>query len=683
MSSKQKIASGILSFIIIWLLILILPDQRAWVKRQITFSHPAIQTSAFPSDDAIAKVLFRHPNDPRVMAFKIEKGFDDAFRWRYINNQVPYINLSKKQPANDDDYFLTIKNCIHQYDALIQRFPHEKWLIQSRLRLTLADLDYKNFDFGTLLSDHPRKNRSINPNTLNAADLKKAIELAQKGETYDPQNSFYNWTLASLCFALRQNEKALNALQQGATKPEYDSGVLQEMQRRAGILKLAGMNSWEDYTNMWQEISLSSGTYLFTKNWTSWAAIRQGAKAEDAGNNQRALDIYGAQLRLVETLFNKRVFNDSIDSYRRLLIQIWAGQNRKEIHPRQAPGKVLTVKEVHQRNLDDFLGPAKRFAAYATKFHRPNLAQKTTELAQEYKSLDPYPDFRSPTSVVGGLPMEKAEMLGRAYWMQSQILYIVLLCAFLTIIAFAGLAIEHKLSGNSESSEIPLPAIDIIAGVIFAFAAVAVYLRLSFNDSDAGKGVFLNRTLVNFLPIDIRNTSGFLNSLDFWVPVFLVFLFVVWCRLSTMWRTRKIVYPERGNFGGILFKWGRTVGSLLVIFLMLLWLFVTQLVLPLNSENTLIIMAAPILIYLAFMVAHKVIVIYLNLPIYRRRIRYFYQWLPRLLGAIALAGSLVYLVIAWYMIPARGDAFWAIREVSKNGEVQQQEMMEQQHKLLK
>lgn len=62
----------------------------------------------------------------------------------------------------------------------------------------MAGLDYRYFDFGTLLSDQPRKNRKINSYTLTDADLKKGIQLAQNGAADDPRNSFYNWAEAAI-----------------------------------------------------------------------------------------------------------------------------------------------------------------------------------------------------------------------------------------------------------------------------------------------------------------------------------------------------------------------------------------------------------------------------------------------------------------------------------------------------
>ena len=80
------------------------------------------------------------------------------------------------------------------------------------------------------------------------------------------------------------------------------------------------------------------------------------------------------------------------------------------------------------------------------------------------------------------------------------------------------------------------------------------------------------------------------------------------------------------------------------------------------------------------MIAHKVIVIYLNLPIYRQRLRYFHEWLPRLLGAIAVTGSLVYLILAWNVLNPHQSARANILNMFKNGEVRPLEMIEQSQK---
>jgi|GEM_PF-4966237 len=656
MSSPQKLCSGVLGLLIIWLIILMVPRQREWTVRQLTVFQPQSFTAAFPGKKALQKVLSQHPDDPRVLSFAIEKQYQTAF--------LQHINQSNSEP-NDNAYYLTIKDCIRQYDDLIQRFPAEHWLVQNRLRLTLTGLDAVNFDFTTFFSTEAIKQYSINPNMVSGQELKQGIILAQQGMKTDPSNSFYNWAQAAFYFAMKQKGKAIATLEQGAGKPNYDDGILLELQRRAGILKLTGTDSWANLTRMWQVTKYADSASASPMTWTTWAAIHQAAIIEKKGDHQHALDIYGALMKLTNTLLNRPVFKGHDVIYRELfLARIWVAESRRP--PRISPNTVLTAKQAEQTAVDNWLEAANRFSQYANKHHRPDLAQQASALARKYVSLayDPPTNHGLPEEI-GGLPIASADQLARVYWVQSQILYVVLLCAIFAIISFLML---HFCFAANPTKKIAVQIWDIIGGAVFSIAATAFYVNAALKLASANEGIFLKAELVNFSNFDIRNSVLFLGNMSLWGPVLLVVSFIAWCRLSVLWRTRKITYPERGNFGGILFKWGRTVGSLLVIFLLLLWAFAVQLCFPWRL-HTMLIAIAPALFYLTCMIVHKSFVVIQNIPIYRQRIHYFYQWLPRFLASFCLLGSVIYLILALGVLPRHADARFQLLQLFKNGEV--------------
>jgi hypothetical protein len=117
-------------------------------------------------------------------------------------------------------------------DQLIEKYPDTAWLPALRLRITLAVFTTNRL--GGELSDpyfpdnlkagkpSPEISSAVKRNFSNS-DLAAALKICALGEKREPQNSYYNWIESCLYWMSWQDDKARQALREGAAKSEWNS----------------------------------------------------------------------------------------------------------------------------------------------------------------------------------------------------------------------------------------------------------------------------------------------------------------------------------------------------------------------------------------------------------------------------------------------------------------------------
>ncbi|HEY0076197.1 MAG TPA: hypothetical protein VGB77_18995 [Abditibacteriaceae bacterium] len=151
-------------------------------------------------------VLQEHSNDVRVLAVELENKF------------VKYSKPEKPRPF------------FKQYDQLINRYPHQSWLLARRLLHTIAWIQHDRLG-GELDDAYAAQRKSLGeasperkktkPN-FTPAELNQALNLARRGQKMEPDNAFYDWVEAYLLFASWNDNAAWPIIKRASHKPRFD-----------------------------------------------------------------------------------------------------------------------------------------------------------------------------------------------------------------------------------------------------------------------------------------------------------------------------------------------------------------------------------------------------------------------------------------------------------------------------
>jgi hypothetical protein len=149
----------------------------------------------------------RFPDDSRAQAV--------AIYLRALNASISGTSLPEKTER--------------EFDQLIARFPHEKWLISLRLRCSLQWMLHNRLPGELAASNKPRQpgevapEKTTEPPNFTPRQLEAAIALARRGQQLEPDNAFWDWMRAQLCVYGWRDGEAWRALERGAGQRRYDT----------------------------------------------------------------------------------------------------------------------------------------------------------------------------------------------------------------------------------------------------------------------------------------------------------------------------------------------------------------------------------------------------------------------------------------------------------------------------
>ncbi|MBW3637137.1 MAG: hypothetical protein KY445_11850 [Armatimonadetes bacterium] len=256
---RFKIPLGVTIFAAIWLLVLLVPPLResfgVW---------RAVQNQFFLHRAGAEEWEARFPNDPRLEAAALRDNF-----------------VSSESEA--------AKRVLLQFDALSRRFPRENWIRADRLRASTS----KAMRMETEMSASPPPNGASRSTYqwLSDAAIRLALAHAVEGRKREPDNAFFPWMEAVFHFALRENDAALAALARAGKCPRWNDYATDEARRRLAIYSLEKDLLWEE------KVALGSAqlfSHLAPMREASRAATWQGIKAMRRGDHHRALQIFEA-----------------------------------------------------------------------------------------------------------------------------------------------------------------------------------------------------------------------------------------------------------------------------------------------------------------------------------------------------------------------------------------------------
>ena len=521
MFTKRKNLVGIVLFVTVWILILVIPRTRLLLKAQLSrdISPPTDEWDfdtdfSFPSPTeipALRALVQKYPNDPKVQS---------------VFAQCLQINRSTSP-----------QDRLRKLDALIQRFPNDIALIQTRARQsTNGGFHYPSGSYTTGFDG--KRSYMHGQNWLSTAQLKQTLKIMHLGEMKEPNNSFYNWVEAACWYGLDENDKALEALQSGSRKTSYEDGSLQNTKARLYVQSLMKQPLLEDRFKVVASEILPQYARVRA---TTRAAIWQGAMQERAGNHARALDIYGAQLRMSALMLRNSKLPIGRLVARAMLDITWLAQERKKLSDEEIDYMKDTPKTAAL-----FLNHAQRFADYANAHGRGDLAQESLSVARSVIADPLYGNhYRAGYTFLSRYQLQQ---LGSLKWTGIFLLRFTIISIIFGICLALLLALFDRLATERTAArQIPLRYSNTIICAIFILFCAGAFVGIYLSQIPQKDILYLLMMAPESseMIIQVGGIDSALNFVLGWVPWMSLILLFMYCLLPSWWKMRKSTFGGR------------------------------------------------------------------------------------------------------------------------------------------
>ena len=375
-------------------------------------------------------------------------------------------------------------------DQLIQKNPQAEWLPAIRLMMTISS--FQTNRVGGELSDpsfpdnlkngipSPEISPTVKRN-FSDSDLYASLKICKLGEKREPQNSYYNWIESCLYWMSWQDDKARQALCEGAAKSgwnnhlkEFYTAVVQGYQQAMHRPLLAQEKIW--IINAPPLFSAQARYREFGRIIT-WSAI----KDRRAGNNARALQTLSDTHHLMYLASRGSTYfiNSLVASAIMAITTSGAyAPSRKVLLASMKNPKAPMPSE--QRLLQKQMKMLAAFVALAKSQHRPELAHQIeveeTARIQAYQKTNQRYKNHSAEIQASENQTQYRDLAFTAAWYLCVILLLSLLGTIaLLIFVTAG---KYFLGHNVNSAK---PVVGkIIYGALFSGGVIAAILTLLF-----------------------------------------------------------------------------------------------------------------------------------------------------------------------------------------------------------
>jgi hypothetical protein len=623
--------AGLILLVVIWSGVLLTPKLRLLLRAQ-TSSRIVEGTHSFEKK-SFARVLRENPNDPRVLAQELEDNF-------YFPEQ---------------DWISGRKAALSRYDKLIEKFPNKRWLIHNRLRLTTTGNLY--FDTGETMPRIKRDTKSW----LSGAELLQALKMAERGARLEPENSFFDWMRATFLFALKQDEAALKALQDGARKSRFDDGTLRNVKNRLEVRALQNPLIWEERVSL---IAAETFPHYAKMRRVNAAAVWRGVLAERKGDHACALKIYGAQMFLGQQMWKDAPIYIGILMGKAAESMVWdAPTPRKEAAMKAGKnGEVSSWPRVPSDTNDTkyLFQIASHFADYARKHGRADLADAALLHVNNYNAQ------KVPTNwfvdVIFGVPDKIMRPMLELQWTSAMLLRAVFFC-ILGWLFFS--VILKSIVSRKKMPEVVV--LDIASVSIFVLMICLILVFIAFqvsNNSISYIWIWAQSETVWGQPEDT-----FMKLATAWSPRLSLILSFFYCAVVMLWRSRKkssVLHSEDEEvevnraeriLGTIAFS------ALMIAFSLLWWKWLVGQML--TDAFVYPGLTLPLLVgWIAYRIGKN---IFSRPP--ARNFVYAFAWYRSTLGTLAVIGSVAYIACALAALPLRREANAKLDEYVQRGEV--------------
>lgn len=446
-----------------WLLILLAPPLRSlfwiqasgrgeWYRGWMWGPFPGGQTEMLSSDE-LAK---RFPDDPRILAVAVDKQMGSS-----IFGLAPTSINDLDRPG----YLSFQRNQVRDYDALIRRFPQENWLVARRLQATIATMRQDRVGGKFSDPDEARGQKGLSPERVGKPnytpqELNEAIAVARLGQKREPDNAFYDWTLFYFLMIGWRDDEAWRVLAKGSHKPRFDAHHSEWTQ----ALVAAHEAKWG--RPLLVEESLGAQAIILFPIFArdremgriiEWEGLKAGRKR---GNHAKALQIYTDSARL-NALHARQSYSGIEALVAHAMVAIVMGVEGKALRSDMTPTQWQSAAARAR------IG-AYKFARYANKHGRPDLAREMTalRLAAGHDQDRLRASFRSSvwSDGMAARPLINAVAL---YWAAAIILLLVSLLAVLWLTLGAVLR-------RARVREVSIARRDVGLAVLFGAIAAAL-----------------------------------------------------------------------------------------------------------------------------------------------------------------------------------------------------------------
>jgi len=577
----------------------------------------------------------------------------------------------------------TEKEIINEYDHLRKQYPRNLWLIKRRL----VESVYYNFKIPMdpallkrVFPDALEKIYNVD-NQVYLRGIPRALQIAKYGEKLEPENSFYDWMQATFLFSQGKTQVALQALERGSHKKYFNDGFNESNAAAVTASKLIGKNLFEE--KLVAHYSLVLGNTLAISQ-TNMAAIGQGALAEQQENQQHALQIYSAQLRLCAqmlTAYNGIGYSNMVNN---LAINVWLSKNRYQAWQKQKPLKTPGVNYSYSDEKGLLLWRTKTasalFARYAIDNNRPDVGAMAQQLSHDLYVKSDVPLYHQIDSLTNSLyGKTRIRLIFQLKWIGMQLLLsLELLIPILLLISLPVNLALRKYRDIRSAVNRQITSVNVISGTIFALCVFAFLLAFALAQAVTSYYYYDFFANIPDRQIDYINIlKGYIKTYYWWIPFVACYIY---CAVSTLWKCRKSTFVHeiqsviltsikeeklkkisRGiSIAHQIFYW-------IIVLLIELFLFSLQLMIKNNYAYVLI----PITLVIAFIIWWFAKNIHLPAPALFTGTYWllFATWLQRSLALLILIFTLAYGVTSWASLPLRHDANITLDHVLKVGEV--------------
>ena len=203
------LARGVIVFALCWAILLAVPslrfqNVRAWYA---DLSSPEVYWGSGPNSEQLESAYRRSPNDPFLAGQHLQ------YQWLL------------SQRANTAQFF-------GDYDALVARFPDRLDLRRQRLvKATIGNIvpsRYTDWFENGAPGQNPPPDDAVSGKWLSAKQLEKVVASARAGAALAPDDAFFPWMEALALWGLRREAQAIAALERAGNCARFDDGIVSE-----------------------------------------------------------------------------------------------------------------------------------------------------------------------------------------------------------------------------------------------------------------------------------------------------------------------------------------------------------------------------------------------------------------------------------------------------------------------
>lgn len=428
-------------------------------------------------------------------------------------------------------------NAIRALDALIEKHPHEAWLMALRLLHSVENM--KLGRVGGELSDSkraqnqaakiPSPERTKTKPNYTPAELEKCLALARRGQNLEPDNGFWDWMQVYFLMAGWRDEEAFRILKRGSHKAHFNDhrNDLQQAVRSA--------------RNAYYKAPQPPEATLFLlfndmpDNFSAYAKQREmariitweGMKAQRRSDHQKALQIMTDMARLHYTASREAKFYMDL-----LVYHVMADLPLSRAGERD----IIAAKRIRYGDPQNFEKRARLRARqvqnYASAHGQAVLGREMAALTMEDgKRRDKLQRAFKAQTAFQGLDRRPLRWSISFYWASALLFLLLVLLVFWWLIIGGALRLAHV-------PEIKIETNDVRRSVLTATLGIALFWSLAFG-LGAGWGLLL---------MDILNQSPVFIGAGF----FFLLVGFLWPTALSSWMVKRSARKRENLAQGIM-----------------------------------------------------------------------------------------------------------------------------------